>query len=111
MIIDVELEEWSGSPVTRGRTKTYERKAATSFADEAARLTPRQGVFYRNLIRLAVALESSEIPVDFELPDGSPVFLDRGCIKIAEHAHFIDSIIDGPSGVVDNIRLAFDVGS
>jgi|SRR6185295_14983330 len=107
MIIDVELEEWSGSPVTRERTKTYERKTATSFADEPARLTPRQGVFYRNLIRLAVALKSSEIPVDFELPDGSAVFLDRGCVKIAEHAGFIEQLDDSPAGVVERIRLAF----
>jgi hypothetical protein len=106
MVIDVELEEWDGSNVTHTQTVGYRRKNAADFNDEPAGLTPRQGVFYRNLIRLAQVLKSREIPVDFVLR-GRQVYLDRGCIKIAEHAGFIEPITDGPSGSVENICLAW----
>jgi hypothetical protein len=107
MVIDVELEEWAGSEVTRVRGNDYRRRTATEFNDRPAQITPRQGVFYRDLIRIAVALRSGEIPVDFEMPDGRQFYLDRGCIKIAEHAGFIEPIVDGPRGTVDQIRLTF----
>jgi hypothetical protein len=85
------------------------RKSAASFNDEPADLTPRQGAFYRNLIRLAEVLRSPIISVDFEIGDGSAPYLDRGCIKIAEHAGFIEPLEDGPLGVVHSIRLAWRV--
>lgn len=107
MLIDLELEEWTGSDVTHVRRSDYRRRAAAKFNDRPAQLTARQGVFYRNLIRMAVALGSSEVPVDFELPDGRQLYLDRGCIKIAEYAEFIEQIENGPTGTVDRIRLKF----
>ena len=107
MIINVELEEWSSSSVVRERRAGYSRLAASAFNDEAAGITARQGVFYRNLIRIAVAIEGREIPVDFELPNGRRMYLDRGCIKIAEHAGFIDTLENGANGVVESIRLAW----
>ncbi len=107
MIIDVELEDWGGSAVIRsGRA---DRKPAADYDDKAARLTARQAVFYRNLIRIAEKLGSNVIPVDFELGGGAPVFLDRGCIKIAEHAGFVLPLADGPTGVVDSITLNWRV--
>jgi hypothetical protein len=109
MIIDVDLEEWPGSPVIRERKTTYRRQPAADFGDEPAKLTPRQRVFYSNLMRLAIALESVEIPVDFELPNGTPVFLDRGCIKIAEHAGFIEPLQNGRSETLEHIRLAWGI--
>lgn len=107
MVVDVELEEWRSSPVVRERRADYRRKNAASFVDEPAGLTPRQGVFYRNLIQIAVAVENRNIPVDFDLADGRGVYLDRGCIKIAEHAGFIERLSNGPDGVVESIRLAW----
>lgn len=107
MVIEIELEEWIGSDVTHVRGNDYRRCPAAEFNDRPAQLTPRQGVFYRNLIRMAVALGRSEIPVDFELPGGRRLYLDRGCIKIAEYAEFVEQIENGPTGTVDQIRLKF----
>lgn len=110
MLIQVELEDWPGrGAVIRGRTGDYERWSAERYQDQPARLTERQGVFYRNLIRLAEALQSRDIPVDFELPNGRNVWLDHGCIKIAEHAAFIEPLQNGPDGTVESIRLAWHV--
>ena len=107
MIIDVDdLEEWERLPVVKERQVDYRRKAASSFKYPTERLTRRQGMFYRNLIRIAVSI-GREIPVDFELADGRSVYLDRGCIKIAERAGFIEPLEDGASGVVESIRLAW----
>jgi hypothetical protein len=107
MVLDMVVEEWEGSDVTHIRGSDYRRWTATEFDDKPARLTPRQAVFYRNLIRMAVALQNREIPVDFELPDGRQLYLDRGCIKIAEFAEFIEPIANSPAGTVDRIRLRF----
>jgi hypothetical protein len=82
---------------------------ASDYMDVAARLTPRQAAFYRNLIRIAAELGSEDIPVEFELPNGHAVYLDRGCIKIAEHAGFIELLRDGASGNVETIRLTWRV--
>ena len=91
----------------RDRSPRYQRWAAVNYRDHRASLQPRQGVFYRNLIRLAVERKSRVIPVDFELRDGTPKFLDRGCIKIAEHARFIEPLRDDYTGTVSTIRLAW----
>src|SRR5690349_10126713 len=106
MVIDVQLETFAPSAVTRIRRSEYRRLSANQFDDKAARLTSRQGVFYRNLIRIAEALDSLDVPVDFELPDGSNLYLDRGCIKIAERAGFIRPLQNDPTGVVSTIRLS-----
>lgn len=110
MQILVDLEEWEGSPVVRTVGRDYARKPTAAFRDEAARLTDHQAVFYRNLISIALALKSGNIPVDFETRDGTRCYLDRGCIKIAEHAGFILPLGDDASGTVSTIRLAWTVG-
>jgi hypothetical protein len=107
MIIDVELEDWDDSPVVRQQGRDYKRKRAEEFFDEPAQLTARQAVFYRNLIRLAVAVGGPTIPADFELADGRRVYLDRGCMKIAEHAGFVRPLRNGANGVVESIQLAW----
>jgi hypothetical protein len=109
MRIDVELERWSGSPVTRPAGASYSRQPAALFRDEPADLTSRQAVFYRNLIRIAEAVGTERLPVDFELPDGTRQFLDRGCIKIAEHAGFIRPLENDLTGVVACVVLTFHV--
>ena len=109
MQIDVDLEDWSGSAVVRRRGREYSRKAAVDFLDAPAKLTARQVLFYRNLMRLALASGSSRLPVDFELRDGTEMYLDRGCIKIAEHAGFIQPLENGISGTVDTIVLNWRV--
>jgi hypothetical protein len=107
MPIDVLLEAWDGSPVIRAAGPAYRRRPAAEFRDEAADLSARQAVFYRNLIRIAEATGAGDLPVDFEHVDGQRLYLDRGCIKIAEHSGFILPLENGPDGVVDAIRLAF----
>lgn len=109
MLIETELDEWQPSPVIRKAGRGYCRKAATEYRDAAACLTARQAVFYRNLISLALTLRSRDIPVDFQLSDGSRRYLDRGCIKIAEHAGFIQPLADDASGTVASVRLARSV--
>lgn len=109
MFIDVTLENWSPSPVIRVVRKGYTRLAAASYADAAARLTPRQGVFYRNLIRIAEVSGTAAVPVDFLLPSGEHLYLDRGCVKIAELAGFIRSLRDDDDGVVSYVELSWTV--
>jgi hypothetical protein len=108
MPIEVDLEEWSGSSVIHRATATYKRQPAELFRDLPASLTPRQAVFYRNLIRIALAGGSNRIPVDFQLANGERLFLDKGCVKIAEHAGFIRPLENNASGVVEHIVLAWD---
>lgn len=110
MQITVELEPYLGdSPVVRRVGATYRRLPSTAYRDLPARLTPRQAVFYRNLVRLAETLQSDQVPVDFELPNGDRVYLDHGCVKIAEHSGFIAPLRNGPGGVVETIQLAWQV--
>jgi hypothetical protein len=112
LVINVELEPWlEGGPrgeVTRVRSSRYRRIPVDEFRDHSAALTPRQAVFYRNLIRIAVAIGSSEIPVDFELANGDRVYFDRGCIRIAALAGFIQPLENSASsGVVEMIRISW----
>jgi hypothetical protein len=107
MIVDFELEEWIRSPVIRRQGDDYARITTSEFRDAPAAITERQGVFYRNLIRMAVALRAQDIPADFTHPVRGELYLDRGCIKIAEHAGFIEPLRDNEVGVVDSIRLAW----
>lgn len=109
MVIDVALETWSPSPVIRRVTSVYTRIPAADFADAAARLTARQAVFYRNLIRIAEAVKEPFMPVDFFLPSGEHVYLDRGCVRIAELAGFVAPLRDDAAGVVSVIELGWSV--
>jgi hypothetical protein len=104
-----DFEPYGGSAVIRNAGNSYERWTAQRYQDEPADLTPRQAMFYRNLIILAERLQTRDLPVDFELVDGHRVYLDHGCIKIAEHAGFIEPLRNGPSGLVETVRLAWHV--
>lgn len=110
MQILVDLEDWEGSPVVRTAGRDDARKPAAAFRDEAAGLTDRQAVFYRNLISIASKLKSGDITVDFETRDGTRCYHDRGCIKIAEYAGFISPLADDASGTVSTIRLGWAIG-
>lgn len=106
--IDVDLEPWPTSPVMRPVRRDYKRQAASSYQDDPAHLTRRQAVFLRNLIRIVEMTSSDEIPVDF-IVGRSHLYLDRGCVKMAVHAGFLLNLVDGPMGVVDSVRLSWDV--
>jgi hypothetical protein len=106
-VIDVELEEWTGSPVIRDVAgRPYSRWPAAAYKDKPAKLTKRQATFHENLRRIALATGSPQIPVDFFLRGRGKVYLDHGCIKIAEHAGFIKRLENGPEGVVEYVELA-----
>jgi len=109
--VDLRLEKHTGSPSQPfhpAGSKYQYRKAAT-LTDAPAKLTQRQAVFYRNLIRLAERLQSQEIPLDFIDADGAHIAMDLGCVKIAEHAGFVQPLTDGPDGVLKTVRLSWAV--
>lgn len=92
--IDVQLETWSRGPSqgfhpVKG---TYEYRKAETLTELPARLTNRQAVFYRNLIRLAEVLQSQTIPIHFTDAKDRHVAMDLGCVKIAEHAGFVETL-------------------
>jgi hypothetical protein len=105
--LNTELESWADSPVVRLVNSRYRRKPAHQFTDAPAKLTPRQAVFYRNLIKIAEAAKSRELPIEFELSNGTYAHLDYGCIKIAAHAGFIQPLANGPDGTVESITLSW----
>jgi hypothetical protein len=108
-LINFEVAEWSGSPVLRHDNKSYSRRKADDYKDKPARLTDRQMVFYVNLMRMARALDSSTLPVDFTHANGNRMFMDHGCIKIAVHAGFLRPLVDDASGIVSTVELAWRV--
>lgn len=103
--VDFDFEPYEGSEIIRSVKPRYSRKPASLFVDEPATLSRRQSAFYINLIRMACSLKSPRIPVDFHTADGQHFYLDRGCIKIAEHAGFIRPLADNEAGVVEHIEL------
>lgn len=106
-IMDIDLENWHGPSNVYHSYKPP--LPADQYNDKAATLTERQAVFYRNLIKLALKLQTAHLPVSFGLPDGRNISLDRGCIKIAEHARFIMPLENNSQGVVTHITLAWRV--
>jgi hypothetical protein len=105
--INVHLEEHAGStsqPFHPAGTK-YQYRKASSLTDKPARLTERQAVFYRNLIRIAEQLQSNELPIDFTDATGIHMSMDLGCVKIAEHAGFLEPLTDGPDGTMKTVML------
>lgn len=109
--IDVQLESWPGGlsqgfhPVKR----IYEYRKAETLTDLPARLTSRQAVFYRNLIRIAEALQSQTIPIQFLDANGNHLAMDLGCVKIAEHAGFIETLTNSQNGYLESVRLPWRV--
>jgi hypothetical protein len=106
--LNFRIEAWDTSPVVRHVGEGYERWPAARYNDAPAQLKPRQAAFYRNLIAMALAHGSGRLPVDF-FCNGVHVYLDHGCIKIAEHAGFINPLVNGPAGVVETIELSWAV--
>jgi hypothetical protein len=107
ILIRVHLEEHVGGksqPFHPAGAK-YEYPAASNLADKPSRLTERQAVFYRNLIRMAEKLQSQELPLDFLDTNGAHMAMDLGCVKIAEHAGFIEPLTNEPDGRMKTIRL------
>jgi hypothetical protein len=105
--VNVHLEQHvsSTSQPFHPASSKYEYREASSLTDKPARLTERQGVFYRNLIRISEQLQSQELPVDFLDATGAHMAMDLGCVKIAEHAGFIRPLSNGPDGKMKTIRL------
>jgi hypothetical protein len=110
LTVKIPLEKWSGgsSDVFHPAGNYVARKAA-SLTDSPARLTARQAVFYRNLIRLAEELSSQDIPVRLIDAAGNDIAMDLGCVKMAEHAGFVQPLTDGPSGFLESVRLTWKV--
>ena len=109
--INVHLEQHAGStsqPFHPAGTK-YQYRKASSLTDKPARLTERQAVFYRSLIRMAEQLQSNELPIDFVDASGAHMAMDLGCVKIAEHAGFLKPLADGPSGEMKTVVLNWSV--
>jgi hypothetical protein len=50
-------------------------------------------------------LQSQELPIDFLDAKGAHMAMDLGCVKIAEHAGFIQPLSNGPDGTMKTIRL------
>jgi hypothetical protein len=103
----VELEIPESPTVLRVRKADYARKRAEDYADKPASLTERQALFYRNLMQIAQHLKSNELPVEIDTRQGS-FFLDRGCVKIAVHAGFLQALENDENGTVSKIKLAWD---
>jgi hypothetical protein len=109
--VNVHLEEHAGStsqPFHPAGAK-YQYRNALSLTDKPARLTERQAVFYRNLIRMAEQLQSHELPIDFIDATGGHMAMDLGCVKIAEHAGFLKPLADGPDGTMKSVALSWYV--
>ena len=108
--IDVQLEAWRGrSPTMRPCRSGYRRWRATQFRDMPADLTERMENFVRNLIRLARAVRSNIVPVEFSTADGRRFRMDRGCIKIAERAGVICRLQEDDEQRIGTIRLKWRV--
>ncbi len=108
-VVAANLESGPGFDTVRDMNPTYKPMSAADLADKPARMTARQASFYRNLIAIALASQSDEIPIVFQLAGRGAVFLDRGCVKMAEHAGFIRPLTDGSEGCLESVRLNFDV--
>ncbi|MEQ1549292.1 MAG: hypothetical protein ABL918_11700 [Chakrabartia sp.] len=108
MKLNLDLELPSSPTVLRVVGSNYRLWSASEYRDRPARLTPRQALFYRNLIDIAEQLGQIEIPVDFETPSQGHLYLDHGCVKIAVHAGFLSPLANDGDELVSSVRLAWD---
>jgi hypothetical protein len=83
-------------------------RAADQFTDAPARLKARQAAFYRNLVRLAEQTGARTLPISFFTLDGTEKRMDYGCMKIAEHAGFIEPLANSSNRVVETITLSWN---
>jgi hypothetical protein len=105
LTLDFQWEEAPGAKTLSNPTKP---RPADEFRDAPAGQTSRQSAFYRNLVRLAEQTQAKTLPIAFFTIDGSAKRMDYGCIKIAEHAGFIEPIENSPRGVVEAITLKWN---
>lgn len=105
--IDFQPILYTGKSQTiRDRTSKYERWPSQKYEDKRSGRTERQRNFHENLEQMALALGSDTLPVDFAVQDGRQMFLDRGCIKMAENSDFICQLSNDQDGVVSEIKLS-----
>jgi hypothetical protein len=100
--------EWEEAPGAKTLSNSGNARPAEQFRDAPAKQTARQSAFYRNLARLAEQTGSRTLPISFLTLDGVAKRMDYGCMKIAEHAGFIEEIANSHSGVVETVTLAWD---
>ena len=100
--------EWEEAPGAKTLSNPGNARPADQFADAPAKQTARQSAFYRNMVRLAEQTGARTLPINFLTISGLAKRMDYGCIKIAEHAGFIERLANSPSGVVETITLTWD---
>jgi hypothetical protein len=100
--------EWEEAPGKKTLSNPTPARPASEFQDAPAKQTARQSAFYRNLVRLAEQTGSKVLPITFVTLDGAVKRMDYGCIKIAEHAGFLEPLSNDSNGVVEVICLAWD---
>lgn len=92
--------------VLRKTRLDYRRRPAEDYGYRGIGLkSDRQALFQRTLLNIARARGMPTVPVDFALSDGTWVYLDRGCVKMAERAGFIAPLQNGSQGTVDMVWL------
>jgi hypothetical protein len=99
---------WEEAPGSKTLSNLGSPRAADQFTDAPARLKARQAAFYRNLIRLAEQSGARTLPISFLTLDGAEKRMDYGCMKIAEHAGFIEPLANSSNGVVETITLSWN---
>jgi hypothetical protein len=105
LTLNFQWEEAAGSKTLSNPGKL---RPASEFADAPAKQTARQSAFYRNLIRLAEQTGAKTLPITFLTVDGTAKRMDYGCMKIAEHAGFIEPLANSFNGVVETVTLRWD---
>ena len=99
---------WEEAPGSRTLSDPGNPRRADEFTDAPARLKARQSAFYRNLIRLAEQTKVRTLPISFFTVEGVEKRMDYGCMKIAEHAGFIEPLANSSNGVVETITLRWN---
>lgn len=84
---------------------------AEEYIYQPRRVQARQAAFYRNLVRMAEQTKSRTLSIEVITLEGEHKRLDAGCVKLAEHAGFILTLVNGPSGKVEGNELAWNPGS
>jgi hypothetical protein len=100
--------EWEEAPGAKTLSNPGNGRSADQFADAPAKQTARQSAFYRNLVRLAEQTGARILPINFLTHDGVAKRMDYGCMKIAEHAGFIERLENSNSGVVETVTLTWN---
>jgi hypothetical protein len=100
--------QWEEAPGCKTLSNAGNPRSADQFKDAPAKQTARQSAFYRNLVRLAEQTRARTLPITFITSDGLAKRMDYGCIKIAEHAGFIEQIANSSIGVVETLTLRWD---